>query len=174
MNLRPLKAEDLQLLFQWCNLPRVREHAFSPAPIPYESHERWFWGHLNDEKSFSFVYEDQNRPLGFVRFNPITIPGWLEWSFYIGEALSPPGSGTNMARMALSAAEKHAGGYHMVLGQVLAENQISRLFHEKLGFVQTEERQVFNETRKKEISVISYSYDLLRASKDTPSPLLKP
>jgi len=70
LRLRRVREQDCRLLWEWANDPEVRESSFSPAPITWEEHVRWFTARLNDPHCFHFIGVDENDlPLGQVRFD---------------------------------------------------------------------------------------------------------
>jgi RimJ/RimL family protein N-acetyltransferase len=70
LQLRPVTAEDVRLLFALANDPVTRAASFQPAAIPWEEHERWFQRKLASADSIMFVAENgEKKPAGAVRFD---------------------------------------------------------------------------------------------------------
>ncbi len=73
MDLRPALREDARLLHKWANQPQVRAMAFSPDPIPWEAHLRWFENRLKDPHTRIYIAEEADHgPVGQVRFHRIS------------------------------------------------------------------------------------------------------
>lgn len=69
-NIRDVRADDSERLWRWANDPIVRASAFSTAPIPRETHERWFAQKLSDPDTVLLVAETPaGQPVGQIRFD---------------------------------------------------------------------------------------------------------
>jgi len=55
LRLRNATEADCRLLWEWANDPEIRAGAFSPDPIPWESHVRWFGERLADPSSVLYI-----------------------------------------------------------------------------------------------------------------------
>ena len=69
LTVRAVREDDARLLWEWANDPGVRQAAFSPAPIPWEDHLRWFAAKRADPNTRMFVVEDEAGPAAQVRFD---------------------------------------------------------------------------------------------------------
>jgi UDP-2,4-diacetamido-2,4,6-trideoxy-beta-L-altropyranose hydrolase len=70
LSLRPLTAEDRELLWRWVNDPQVRKASFSSAPVSWEIHNAWFDKKNADPTTEIFIAEDeQGTPIGQIRFD---------------------------------------------------------------------------------------------------------
>ncbi len=67
--LRPVQEADCETVWRWSNDPKVRERSYNEDPIPWEEHKEWFSRKLSDPSSTLFVGEDEERPVGQVRFD---------------------------------------------------------------------------------------------------------
>jgi UDP-2,4-diacetamido-2,4,6-trideoxy-beta-L-altropyranose hydrolase len=83
LRLRPARAEDSRLLWEWANDADVRGASFSPAAIPWEAHVAWFAEKLRaaetlgKKSSLILIAEDElATPLGQIRFDATTDSGW--------------------------------------------------------------------------------------------------
>ncbi|MBI3475469.1 MAG: UDP-2,4-diacetamido-2,4,6-trideoxy-beta-L-altropyranose hydrolase [Acidobacteria bacterium] len=66
---RAAEARDCRVLFEWANDPVVRAASFTPDPIPWESHQRWFEGQLGNAGARIFLFEGESgQPVGQVRY----------------------------------------------------------------------------------------------------------
>ncbi|MBI5960296.1 MAG: UDP-2,4-diacetamido-2,4,6-trideoxy-beta-L-altropyranose hydrolase [Chloroflexi bacterium] len=69
LHLRPARAADRLLVFQWANEPGVRAVSFSSEVISWDAHVIWFDKQLNDSRSLFFIAENGiGKPVGQVRF----------------------------------------------------------------------------------------------------------
>ncbi len=69
LRLRRAGKEDCQLIWEWANDPEARAVSFSPDPIPWESHMRWYAGKADDPNCFFYVAANgSGDPLGQIRF----------------------------------------------------------------------------------------------------------
>ncbi|MCX6983429.1 MAG: UDP-2,4-diacetamido-2,4,6-trideoxy-beta-L-altropyranose hydrolase [Lentisphaerae bacterium] len=68
--LRPVREEDLDLLWRWANDPVVRQTAFKSMPIPWEEHQQWFFSKRRDPQCYHFiVLNNKGIPVAQVRFD---------------------------------------------------------------------------------------------------------
>jgi len=69
LGLRRAQAEDSRLIWGWANDPELRAASFSPEPIPWENHVRWYAGKSVDPLCFFYVATNGcGQPIGQVRF----------------------------------------------------------------------------------------------------------
>lgn len=70
LQLRPVRAEDAHLAWQWANEPEVRRVSFQTHFIPWHEHIAWFQRRLTKPASPYYVAIDGwGRPLGQIRFD---------------------------------------------------------------------------------------------------------
>jgi UDP-4-amino-4,6-dideoxy-N-acetyl-beta-L-altrosamine N-acetyltransferase len=129
---RPLQAEDLDLVRQWRNSEAVRRWMFSTNTITEQEHREWFAKNQNNPLRHLLVYSEGETSLGFVNISVEAASKNAEWGFYIAPD-APPGTGQRLGKTALSYAF-NVLALHKVCGHVLHFNQRSIRFHEKLGF----------------------------------------
>jgi UDP-2,4-diacetamido-2,4,6-trideoxy-beta-L-altropyranose hydrolase len=70
LRLRPARREDCRLLWEWVNEPEVRASAFSPEPIPWETHRGWFESRAANGSLIFIAIDAEDEPVGQVRFDP--------------------------------------------------------------------------------------------------------
>ena len=73
IELRDATAQDCRMIWQWANDPDIQAVSFSPAPIAYEDHVKWFEARLADADCRMYIAEDvadgrHPVPVGQVRF----------------------------------------------------------------------------------------------------------
>ena len=68
--LRRVRADDRELLWEWANDPEVRAASFSSAPIPWETHVSWFAERFGQGRCLMLIAEDEKgSPFGQIRFD---------------------------------------------------------------------------------------------------------
>ncbi|MFY0543168.1 UDP-4-amino-4,6-dideoxy-N-acetyl-beta-L-altrosamine N-acetyltransferase [Brevibacillus sp. H7] len=135
-SLRAFVEADLEQVLLWRNSDRVRQHMYSDHLISWEEHVNWFHRMRNDHTHECLIFEYQNRPVGVVSFSNIDTKHMrCTWGFYLGETDIPKGSGLAMGLLGLSYGFETIGS-RKICGEVLASNDASIRFHQKLGFVQ--------------------------------------
>ncbi len=133
--IRRMAEKDLRQVLEWRNHPNVRMFMYSRHEISHDEHEQWFARAQSDPSKHLLIYERAGTPTGFVSFTlrdpcaPVA-----DWGFYVAP-LAPPGTGSGLGRAALRYGFVELS-LRKICGQVLAHNQKSVRFHERLGFVQ--------------------------------------
>ena len=68
ITIRPVDAQDCNLLWQWASDSSVRSSSFSPETISWQQHQAWFQSKINNPRSFILIAEDERRrPVGQCR-----------------------------------------------------------------------------------------------------------
>ena len=78
--LRKAVWEDIDLLFEWANDKQTRSNAFSPEPIPYETHRVWFANMMKSTDVLQYIYYNNEVPIGQVRLNLSNNRAYLDYS----------------------------------------------------------------------------------------------
>jgi UDP-2,4-diacetamido-2,4,6-trideoxy-beta-L-altropyranose hydrolase len=66
--LRPARADDCRLIWEWANEPSARAASFSTEGIPWERHQQWFAAKLNDPGcTFFIAVNGSGVPIGQLR-----------------------------------------------------------------------------------------------------------
>lgn len=133
VRLKPISADDLELVYSWRNQKHIREVMFNDQPICWEDHIAWFNRLEKAADRISLIYYLRNNPLGIVNFSLDIENEKCYWGFYIGNKAAPKGAGTIMGVAALDYIFKETN-IRNVIGEVLDFNKKSLIFHEKLGF----------------------------------------
>jgi UDP-4-amino-4,6-dideoxy-N-acetyl-beta-L-altrosamine N-acetyltransferase len=131
---RPMTARDLPQVLQWRNHPDIRRYMYTRHEITAEEHRRWFERASADDTQCLLVFELDEIPLGFVKFQVLPEGHVADWGFYASPD-APPGTGRKLGQAALA----YAFGslqLHKVCGQALGFNERSIKFHLSLGFQQ--------------------------------------
>jgi spore coat polysaccharide biosynthesis predicted glycosyltransferase SpsG/RimJ/RimL family protein N-acetyltransferase len=69
VELRPFRPEDARVVWEWANDPQVRASAFSPEPIAWDDHRRWFEAGLHDPRSRRYLAATDGTAWGQIRFD---------------------------------------------------------------------------------------------------------
>jgi UDP-2,4-diacetamido-2,4,6-trideoxy-beta-L-altropyranose hydrolase/UDP-4-amino-4,6-dideoxy-N-acetyl-beta-L-altrosamine N-acetyltransferase len=134
-HIRRMQSNDLQMVLKWRNHPQVKEFMLTTHDISPQEHSAWFDRASQDEARALLIYEYLGEPMGFVQFSGLFDAQGATWGFYLSPKASK-GTGGVMGTSAL-----HYGftqlGVDKILGEVMLENEASKRFHERLGFLQT-------------------------------------
>lgn len=133
-HLRKMAEQDLAQVLAWRNHDDVRRYMFGSGLIAMEQHQRWFAGATLDSTRALLILERDGVPSGFVniKFDAQSRVG--SWGFYVSPD-APRGTGKIMGKLALAYAFNNLG-LHKLCGEVIAFNERSLRFHERLGFTE--------------------------------------
>jgi len=131
-NLRKMHAKDLEMVFAWRNHPSIRQHMITQHLITMDEHRQWFEQTSSNPHCTILLVEHQDAPFGLVHFTDIQADASVEWGFYVAPD-ARKGSGHLLGKCALAFAFEQLS-VHKVCGRVLANNEVSIRFHERLGF----------------------------------------
>ena len=70
LELRPVRAVDVQILHDWRNHPATREMSGSSDPIEFAVHKVWFESFLANPARFMWIGCVGGQPVGSVRLDP--------------------------------------------------------------------------------------------------------
>jgi UDP-4-amino-4,6-dideoxy-N-acetyl-beta-L-altrosamine N-acetyltransferase len=134
MPLRPLIESDLPLVLGWRNAPAVRQHMFTSHEISLAEHRAWFGRLAGDARTRVYVHQDgQGQADGVVSFTQIHAASRSAfWGFYTAPE-APRGTGSLLGIDAMDQGFDELG-LHKLNAEVLASNEKSLRFHQKLGF----------------------------------------
>ena len=69
IRLRLAEPDDSEQVWHWANDPETRANSFSPEPIPWEDHQRWFARQLSDPDRLLLMADIDHHQLGQIRFD---------------------------------------------------------------------------------------------------------
>jgi UDP-2,4-diacetamido-2,4,6-trideoxy-beta-L-altropyranose hydrolase len=132
--MRPVSADDSDLVLQWANDPGTRQYAFSMAAIGRDEHAAWFAKRLaNPEVVFLIAQTEHGVALGQVRFERQEDGTW-DLSYLVAPAFRGRGVGGRLLRSAIEVlTQLHPSA--VVVGLVKRENEASMRIFQALGFV---------------------------------------
>ncbi len=128
---------DLSMVLSWRNHPDVRRFMFNQHEISLQEHTAWFTQVIKDGSKDLLIVEESSTPIGYVQFSHVELGGISHWGFYIRPDASK-GTGQKLGIAALEHAFDKLQ-LHKVCGEVIASNQASIKFHERLGFTREAE-----------------------------------
>ncbi len=82
IRVRLAREEDSRLLWEWANDPETRAVSFSSDPIPWEVHQQWFAGKMQDLYCAFYIGVDAaDHPVGQIRFERESVSVSLDKKF---------------------------------------------------------------------------------------------
>jgi RimJ/RimL family protein N-acetyltransferase len=69
IEIRPVKSDDSERLFNWRNHPKIRAVSRNTDIIKWEDHSHWFISVLSDSNRLLLIGESDGVPIGVVRFD---------------------------------------------------------------------------------------------------------
>ena len=136
--LRPLSAEDTDLIVEWRNRDFVKENFIYRGAFTKEGHLDWIETRIKTGEVVQFVLcTADDRPIGSVYLRDIDKENRkAEYGIFIGEKDSlSKGYGTEAAKLTISFAFEELS-LHKLMLRVLGGNDRARRSYEKAGFVQ--------------------------------------
>jgi RimJ/RimL family protein N-acetyltransferase len=133
LRMRPARLDDEARLLEWANDPITRRNAFSPSPIPAQTHRDWLHRRLQDpERCRVYVAETgEGIPMAQVRFEQWG-NAW-EVHYSLAPGFRGRGIGRPVLEAALTTARAELGGI-TVFGRVKRGNRASQRIFESLDF----------------------------------------
>lgn len=129
VELRPARAEDLDIVFAWQCDRRVRRHFRNPQAPSRAEHAAWFGKRLSEPKGFFNIITCGGAPVGVLRLDPAGGDECFEVSIYV----APQHWGQGIASAALAQGKALLPGATLV-AEVLPENKASLVLFRKAGF----------------------------------------
>ncbi|MGI5869343.1 MAG: GNAT family N-acetyltransferase [Kiritimatiellia bacterium] len=133
---RPVRAADIDLLFELANDKLVRSNSFHTDPIRYEEHQRWFHAKTEDPDTMLLIVENaQGHFVGQIRFDQ------RQDSAEVSIVFSAEFRGKGLSSLALRLALDYfrSRSPSPVVARVKAGNRPSLSLFAGSGFVRTSE-----------------------------------
>ncbi|MBL1435356.1 MAG: UDP-4-amino-4,6-dideoxy-N-acetyl-beta-L-altrosamine N-acetyltransferase [Rhodobacteraceae bacterium] len=142
--LRPMANQDLEMVLEWRNAPKVRENMYTQQVISLNEHQNW-WARVKDSDNAKYlIFEVDGVPTGFVSFTSVDLDHkTAEWAFF-ASSTAVRGTGSKMELLALDFAFSNLG-LNKLNCEVLAFNTGVISLHKKFGFL---EEGVFRDHKK--------------------------
>lgn len=133
--LRPLTADDLELVRTWRNSEAVAQYMYTSAPVSAEQQQAWFARVQADASKEYWVIMHQGRPVGVANLYAINPAFWsCYWAFYLGD---PDLRGSGLGARVEYAVLEHVfeeRKLNKLLCEVFVSNDKVVALHEKFGF----------------------------------------
>ncbi len=129
--LRKVKAEDIDLLFDWANDSEYRKNSFHSENIEYSEHQKWFFKKLGDKNCKMYLCLCENGYIGQVRLEVLEKTGIISYSI----CKDFRGKGYSYDILTLLENEiKSIENINYLEGKVKYDNQASQKVFIKLGY----------------------------------------
>ncbi|MFA7383725.1 MAG: UDP-2,4-diacetamido-2,4,6-trideoxy-beta-L-altropyranose hydrolase [Desulfurivibrionaceae bacterium] len=136
-HIREADADDSALYWYWVNDPVVRRNAFKSEFIPWEEHNMWFRGKIDDPDALLLLVDSDIGPIGQVRFEKQDQHVTVDYS--IARQFRGCGLGVPLLAKAIEVWRKT---YDISLyGDVKITNEVSSRIFAELGFREVPPRQ---------------------------------
>ncbi len=89
--MRPIKAEDLKMILEWRNSPKIHSAMLTEHKITWDEHQKWFERMQKNLVKLNFLVSYLERPIGYIGYTDfneeisVCNPG-----IYIGDATNLP------------------------------------------------------------------------------------
>ncbi|MFZ5987160.1 MAG: GNAT family N-acetyltransferase [Bacillota bacterium] len=138
IELRPIKEDDCDLLFEWVNDESVRRNAFNTNIISYEDHKKWFYEKLCSGLSFIYICCAEGEPVGQIRIDVEEDTGIISYS--VAKQHRGKGYGTTILKEVLNLVEANDIKVCKLVGRVKHTNTPSQKAFEKAGYERMENK----------------------------------
>ncbi|MFO6421851.1 UDP-2,4-diacetamido-2,4,6-trideoxy-beta-L-altropyranose hydrolase [Motilimonas sp. KMU-193] len=133
VSLRPFCSADMEVVYQWQQVPEIRQFARTPRAPSWEEHQAWFKNMLENQDN-NYIIEWNRQACGVIRLSATAQPS--QWEVSILVALDFHGLG--VASKALAALQtKHNV---TMIAEISPNNQASIRLFTRAGFTQTSSR----------------------------------
>jgi UDP-4-amino-4,6-dideoxy-N-acetyl-beta-L-altrosamine N-acetyltransferase len=154
---KPLQKEQLELVWQWRNSPRIKQNMHNDASLKWQEHCAWFEKLEDDSSRQFYVFLQNQRPIGVLNFSDMHT-STPEWGCYLGETNVWPGSGIILELAALDFSASNSQFSHL-LAQVLSFNNAAHKMHKVFEYEQVSVEQG-GVRDGLDYDVLYYSYEL--------------
>jgi RimJ/RimL family protein N-acetyltransferase len=113
--LRKVEFSDIRLLYEWANDPVTRTNAFNSASIPYDTHQDWFLGKLNSPNVLQFIFIENKKNIGQIRFDVENGVAAIDYS------IGPEFRGNGYGKVMLAQAESKIKNEYLQIKELYAE-----------------------------------------------------
>jgi UDP-4-amino-4,6-dideoxy-N-acetyl-beta-L-altrosamine N-acetyltransferase len=154
---KPLQKEQLELVWQWRNSPRIKQNMHVDASIKWQDHCTWFENLEGDDSRRFYVLLQNQRPIGVLNFSHLNT-ATPEWGCYLGETNVWPASGILLEMAALDFTASQSQFSHL-LAQVLSFNNAANKMHKVFEYEQVG-LENGGERDDQHFDILHYRYEL--------------
>ncbi len=130
--MREAREEDCKAVFELSNDPLIRSVSFSTAPIPFETHARWFASRLTDPACHFLLFLNEGELAAQIRFAKDG-EDVAEVSISLSPAYRGKGIAVSLMKEALESARMR-WGISRVRALVKCDNGASNHYFLKAGY----------------------------------------
>lgn len=98
--IRQARLDDAELLYTWRNDPIVRESSRNTEFFDFTAHISWLKNTLTDKNRGLYIAEDNNVPVGTIRYDLLN--GWYELSWTVDPKQQRKGYGKKMVELMIA------------------------------------------------------------------------
>jgi UDP-2,4-diacetamido-2,4,6-trideoxy-beta-L-altropyranose hydrolase len=124
--------EDCDSVYEWRNSEETRRHIFDTAPIPLETHRRWFCDTLVNPNRVLLIGEIDKRPVGVIRYDMSGEEALV--SIYLVPGIQGHGVGTQLIREGSRWLRQFCTQIQVINADICRENVASLRAFEQAGF----------------------------------------
>ncbi|MEA2108278.1 MAG: UDP-2,4-diacetamido-2,4,6-trideoxy-beta-L-altropyranose hydrolase [Pseudomonadota bacterium] len=133
IDLRRAEESDCEKIHAWRNAEITRLFSFSGAEISLDAHQQWFHKSLADERRVLLIGEQNDQPVGVLRYDFISELKALV-SVYLVPGYHGHGLGSSLIREGSSWIQSHYPACQTIQAEVLKENVAGRKVFLAAGF----------------------------------------
>jgi UDP-2,4-diacetamido-2,4,6-trideoxy-beta-L-altropyranose hydrolase len=124
--------DDCDAIHAWRNSEETRRYIFEAAPIPLETHRRWFCATLENPQRILLIGEIDSRPVGVIRYDIEGCEALV--SVYLVPGGQGQGIGTELIRCGSQWLREHCTNVTVIRAEIFRENVASLRAFEQAGF----------------------------------------
>lgn len=132
VDIRRAKQDDAQLIYSWINDEQVRKQSYSPDPVAWDDHLKWFTAKLQQDTCYMYLLHAGDDYAGQIRFdikdNEATI------SYLVSASWRGKGMGTIVLKKGIQQLLSETDTVVRITGFVKETNPASCSAFEKLNF----------------------------------------
>lgn len=133
LKFRKPTVNDVELYYEWANDTEVRKQSFNSKKIDFESHKKWFFSKLKDERYLLLIFtNEENKNVGQVRIHEETNNNAVI-GISIADGFRGQGLAKEMLRMATEYFLEVKVGY-VINAYIKESNLNSKYAFENAGF----------------------------------------
>lgn len=134
LNIRGARYDDCKLIYRWATDPAVRAQSFSSEEIHWHKHRAWFIGQLARADRRFYICENEEGPIGLVRFSIENEVALLGYS--LGTSARGKGYGVSMLHFATERLRAELPSVVKIDAYVKKENIASQITLARLGYAE--------------------------------------
>tara|TARA_B100001248_G_C27378272_1_gene455488 strand:+ start:1068 stop:1535 length:468 start_codon:yes stop_codon:yes gene_type:complete len=124
-----------ELIWQWRNDPQSMKMFLDGRKVEFDDHMNWYKNMLEDKKICTYIVEENNKPIGVIRFNEISEDAS---SYNISINISPQKRGKGIGKFLLingiKKLKSEKNNCEYIYASVKSINKNSNLLFKSCGF----------------------------------------